>query len=433
MTFHIITLGCKVNIYESEIMREFLENAGYYFTESEDADITIINTCSVTNMADKKSQKLVRHVKRVNPSTILIVAGCSSENQKELYQTYPIDILLGNKDKSKIVSLIEEYLKKKSPITQFYHTRNLPFEDMTVHRFKSHTRAFLKIQDGCNNFCSYCIIPYVRGTIRSKDKSLALKEVDTLVKNGHSEIVLTGIHTGSYGYGTDYDLSDLIHEMSKNPDLKRIRISSIEITELNDKFLKELKANPKICNHLHIPLQAGSDEILKKMNRKYNLEYFEQKLQQIRLIRPNISITTDIIVGHPFETPEQFLHTLKIAEKFQFSKIHAFPYSKRNGTLAARMDGQVAPEEKKERNRQLVSLSNHLEQKYAKSFLNQTVEVLIEEVKNDYVIGHTDNYLKIKIEENLLANHYYQVKLVEMKDDVLLGVLVENQEILKNS
>ena len=427
MTFHIITLGCKVNSYESEIMRELLENAGYLYQDNLDTDIIIINTCSVTDMADKKSQKMVRRIKRDRKNVILVVAGCSSENKKELYQSFDIDILLGNKDKSNIVSLIEQYLKNQQPITQFYYTRNLPFEDMNINLFKYHTRSFLKIQDGCNNFCSYCIIPYVRGTIRHKSMSKALEETKTLVKNGHSEIVLTGIHTGSYG-NEEYDLTDLIHEMSKIEDLKRIRISSIEITELNDKFLNELQKNPKICNHLHIPLQAGSNFILNKMNRKYDLAYFEEKLNQIRAIRQNISITTDIIVGHPYETDNLFEETLKNAQKFRFSKIHAFPYSKRNGTLAAQMDGQVAPEEKKKRNRQLVNLSNYLEQEYAKSFLNQTVEVFIEEVKNDYVIGHTDNYLKIKIEENLLPNHYYQVKLIAMKEDMIIGILTENQE-----
>lgn len=421
MTFHIITLGCKVNTYESEIMRELLENAGYQYENNDTTDITIINTCSVTNMADKKSQKLVRSVKRNNPNTILVVAGCSSENKKEIYQTFDIDILLGNKDKSKIVSLIQEFLKSKQQIVNFYHTRNLPFEDMSINRFKSHTRAFLKIQDGCDNFCSYCIIPYVRGTIRSKEMKTALEEVKVLVANGHSEIVLTGIHTGSYGTGLNYDLTDLIHEMSKLEDLKRIRISSIEITELNDKFLDELKTNPKICDHLHIPLQAGSNEILKRMNRKYDLDYFEKKLNQIRTIRPNISITTDIIVGHPFETEELFAETLETARKFRFSKIHAFPYSKRTGTKAASMDHQVEESIKKERNRKLIALSETLENEYANKFLNQTVNVLIEEIKEDVSIGHTENYLKVSIPEKLIPNHYYQVKLTKLENDTIIG------------
>ncbi len=429
MTFHIITLGCKVNAYESEIMRELLENAGYTYTESKQSDITIINTCSVTDVADKKSQKLVRRAKRENENTILVVAGCSAENKEEIYKTFKIDILIGNKDKSKIVELIETYSQNKTPIERFYHTRNLPFEDMAINRFKSHTRAFIKIQDGCNNFCSYCIIPYVRGTTRNKDFDKVIEEAKKLVENGHSEIVLTGIHTGSYKSSDNKDLTDLIHEMGKIKDLKRIRISSIEITELDTKFLNELKNNPKICNHLHIPLQAGSNEILKKMNRKYDLEYFENKLNEIRKIRKDISITTDIIVGHPFESSKLFKETLKNAKKFQFSKIHAFPYSKRTGTVAANMDCQVLENEKKTRNHELIALSNQLEHNYAKRFLNQITTVLIEECKNGYSYGHTENYLKIKIEEELKVNTYYEIKVCHLEENCLVGKILDKEKV----
>lgn len=425
MTFHIITLGCKVNIYESEIMREKLENNGYKYSESEKADITIINTCSVTNMADKKSQKTVRHIKRDNPNTILVVAGCSAENKEDIYKEMDIDILIGNKDKSNIVSFIENFQKEKKKITKFYHTRNLPFEDMTVNRFKNHTRAFLKIQDGCNNFCSYCIIPYVRGTTRSKDFKTTLEEAKTLAEN-HSEIVLTGIHTGSYKTEDGHDLSDLLNELGKIEKLKRIRISSIEITELNDKFLEELKNNPKICNHLHIPLQAGSNEILKKMNRKYDLQYFKEKLQKIREIRPNISITTDIIVGHPYETEELFQETLKNAREFAFSKIHAFPYSKREGTVAASMPDQVEENVKKERNRALIELSKELEEEYAKQFLNQSLDVLIEESGNQYSIGHTQNYLKVMIDGPQTSNELYEVRITSWENNYLKGELISS-------
>lgn len=424
MTFRIITLGCKVNAYESEIMREKLEEAGYVSSLNDACDIVVINTCSVTNVADKKSQKMVRSVKRSNPHTVLIVAGCSSENKEKIYQDMNIDILLGNKDKSRIVELLNEYFKNHQKIQRFYHTRNLPFEDMTIRRFTNHTRAFLKIQDGCNNFCSYCIIPYVRGTIRFKDFDKAIEEAKMLVEHGHQEIVLTGIHTGSYGTGLGYDLTDLIQKMSELPNLKRIRISSIEITELNDKFLEELKNNPKICDHLHIPLQAGSDEILKKMNRKYDLEYFEEKLKKIRKIRPNISITTDIIVGHPYETEDLFQETLHTAKKLKFSKIHAFPFSLRDGTAAAQMDFQVSESEKKTRNHQLLQLSSELEHDYASSFLYTNVDVLIEEVGEDYSIGHTSNYLKVKIYEKVNKNQIYTVFLKHLDGDAIVGEMV---------
>lgn len=412
MTFKIITLGCKVNSYESEIMKELLLKAGYKEVE-EQPEVTIINTCTVTNMADSKSKKMVRRYKRENPNTILVVCGCSSQNNKEEYENMDIDILLGNKDKSKIVTIINNFKSNNKKYIKFYDDRNLNFEDMVVNEFTSHARAFVKIQDGCNNYCSYCIIPYVRGNIRSKDFNKTLDEIKTLVKNNHKEIVLTGIHTGSYGYGLGYDLSDLLHEMAKIENLERIRISSIEITELNDKFLKELKENDKICNHMHIPLQAGSDEILKKMNRKYDLNYFFNKIEEIRRIRPDISITTDVIVGHPYETDELFEKTIETCKKIKFAKIHVFPYSKREGTPSSRMDNQVNDSIKKVRSHKLLEVSNELEKEYAKKFIGKTLDVLIEENYDDKSVGHTSNYLKIEIQKKLEINKIYNILITE--------------------
>lgn len=253
----------------------------------------------------------------------------------------------------------------------------------------------------------------MRGNIRSKDLNIALEEAKTLVKNGHQEIVLTGIHTGSYGRGKDYDLVDLIDKMSKIENLKRIRISSIEITELNDKFLELLKNNPKVCDHLHIPLQAGSNKILKLMNRKYDTNYFEEMLKKIRSIRPDISITTDIIVGFPHETEEDFLETYEFAKKVEFAKIHVFPYSKRNGTAAAKMNEQVDGKVKKERAHRLLELSNSLEEKYNQKFLNQSVEVLIEENIDNTSIGHTSNYLKVIINKKIQKNTIINAQIIK--------------------
>lgn len=412
MTFNIITLGCKVNAYESEIMKELLLNAGYK-EEKEHPEVVIINTCSVTNMADSKSRKMVRRYKRENPNTILIVCGCSTQNKKEEYEQMDIDILLGNKDKSKIVTLINNFKNNHEKYIKFYDDRDLDFEDMTVKEFTSHARAFVKIQDGCNNFCSYCVIPYVRGNIRSKDFNKALEEIKTLVKNNHKEIVLTGIHTGSYGAGLNYDLSDLLHEMNKIEGLERIRISSIEVTELNDKFLNELKENKKICNHMHIPLQAGSDEILKKMNRKYDLKYFFEKIEKIREIRPDISITTDVIVGHPYETEELFLKTIETCQKIKFAKIHVFPYSKRDGTASSRMSNQVSDVDKKIRSHKLIEISNELEKEYAKKFIGKKLDVLIEENYGEKSIGHTSNYLRLEIPKILEINQIYEILVTE--------------------
>lgn len=414
MTFKIITLGCKVNIYESEVIKEKLLNNNYQEVE-DNANIVIINTCSVTNMADVKSRKIIRSAKRDNPNSIIVVCGCSAENHQEELNNLDIDILIGNKDKSKIVELLNSYLKNKQKITKFYDNQTLEFEDMQVDKFTSHTRGFIKIQDGCNNYCSYCIIPFMRGNIRSKDINIALEEAKTLVKNGHQEIVLTGIHTGSYGRGKDYDLVDLIDKMSKIENLKRIRISSIEITELNDKFLELLKNNPKVCNHLHIPLQAGSNKILKLMNRKYDTNYFGEMLKKIRTIRPNISITTDIIVGFPHETEEDFLETYEFAKKVEFAKIHVFPYSKRNGTVAAKMNEQVDGKVKKERAHRLLELSNTLEEKYNQKFLNQSVEVLIEENIDNTSIGHTSNYLKVIINKKIKKNTIINAQIIKIE------------------
>ena len=419
MKFMIYTLGCKVNAYESEMMREKLLQSSYVEDE-EHPDIVIVNTCSVTNIADQKSRKMVRHFKNLHPQSILVVAGCSSLNKTSDYQNIGIDILLGNTEKSKIVSLLDEYFKTKTPYIHMEESRLLPFEDMSVSKFTTHTRAYMKIQDGCDNFCTYCIIPYVRGSRRNKDFELCLKEARQLVSHGHKEIVLTGIHTGSY-QDHGHDLTDLIHEMSQIEELQRIRISSIEITELTPKFLQELKENAKICDHLHIPLQAGSDEILKLMNRKYTIHEFKEKIQEILRIRPDMSITTDVIVGFPGESEELFLKTVETVKKIGFSKIHVFPYSKREGTKAALMEGQVLDQEKHERSKILGAVSKELEIAYASKFLNRVMPVLIEKGGKEYSVGSTSNYLKVKVLEEVQRNEIVMVKLTSLNKDMVLG------------
>lgn len=422
MKFKIITLGCKVNAYESEMMKEKLLKAGYTYDE-EAPEIILLNTCSVTNVADQKSKKMARHYRRENPDAILVICGCSSENNKNAYEEVQPQILLGNSKKSEIVNLLETYFKTHEKYQFFAGTRKLSFEDMQIEKFTTHTRAFVKIEDGCDNFCSYCVIPYVRGSIRHKDFDTVLKEVETLVFHGHQEIVFTGIHTGSYQSSNGKDLTDLIYEVSKFEGLKRIRISSIEITELKEKFLKELKENPKICDHLHIPLQAGSDEILKKMSRKYTVSEYKKIIEQIRLVRPNISITTDIIVGFPGETEELFLETLKTASSLEFSKIHVFPYSVREKTAASLMPNHVSSEEKHRRSKELTALSKKLEKEYAEKFLGQELEVLIEK-SGEESIGTTSNYLKVKINENLPNNTLVSVKILSYDDFCLHGTKI---------
>ena len=424
MNFTILTLGCKVNSYESEAMKELLIDANYnYIDDYKKSDIVIINTCSVTNNADSKSRKLIRRVKKDNPGSILVVCGCSVQNNCDDYQKFDIDILLGNKDKSKIVSLLNDYIERETKYSLIEKSRKLDFEEFSVCRFTSHTRAFLKIQDGCDNFCSYCIIPFVRGTQRSKDFASCLKEAEVLASNGHKEIVLTGIHTGSYN-SDGKDLTDLIHEMSKIEGLELIRISSIEITELNEKFLSELKNNQKIANHLHIPLQAGTDKILKLMNRKYDLKYYEDKIKTIRKIRKDISITTDLIVGFPNEDKDDFIASYEFCKNIEFSKIHVFPYSVRTGTKASLMDNQVDEKEKKIRSEKIGELSKFLEVKYASKFINKEVDVLIEEQDKDYSTGHTSNYLKVYIKGNLDKNTFYKVRISNIVNDIIYGDVI---------
>ena len=407
MKFNIVTFGCKVNQYESNMMKEKMLSSNFFYEENmSDANIIIVNTCSVTNVADKKCLKMIRKIKREYPNALLVVAGCSSQNNQNVYEALDIDILLGNKDKSKIAELIKEYLDTEKKYVKFYNERDLEFEDMLIKDY-NHVRAFVKIEDGCDNFCSYCIIPFVRGSVRSKDFDTVIKEAKLLTEHGHKEIVLTGIHTGHY-MSNNHDLTDLINELSKIDDLLRIRISSIEITELNDKFLEMLKINKKVCNHLHIPLQAGSDEILKRMNRKYDLAYYEEKINKIRSIRPDISITTDIIVGFPYETDELFNETLEFSKKMNFSKIHVFPYSIRVGTAAASMPNQVDEVTKKMRVKKLMALSEKQEKEYYEKFKGKELDILVEECDNNVSIGHTSNYLMVTLNENLLVGKIYK-------------------------
>jgi len=407
MKFNIVTFGCKVNQYESNMMKEKMLSSNFFYEENmSDANIIIVNTCSVTNVADKKCLKMIRRIKREYPNALLVVAGCSSQNNQNVYEALDIDILLGNKDKSKIAELIKEYLDTEKKYVKFYNERNLDFEDMLINDY-NHVRAFVKIEDGCDNFCSYCIIPFVRGSVRSKDFDTVIKEAKLLTEHGHKEIVLTGIHTGHY-MSNNHDLTDLINELSKIDDLLRIRISSIEITELNDKFLEMLKINKRVCNHLHIPLQAGSDEILKRMNRKYDLAYYEDKINKIRSIRPDISITTDIIVGFPYETDELFNETLEFSKKMNFSKIHVFPYSIRVGTAAASMPNQVDETTKKVRVKKLMALSEKQEKEYYEKFKGKELDILVEECDNNVSIGHTSNYLMVTLNENLLVGKIYK-------------------------
>ena len=419
MKVKAVTLGCKVNAYESEYILSSFKDRGYEIT-NDIADIYIVNTCSVTNTSDAKSRKVINRLIRENPNSIIVVMGCMIEANKDM-EIPGVSLIIGNKDKNKVVDLVENYLKDKQVRKILYDNFDDTFEDMFITNMTSHTRAFVKIQDGCENFCSYCIIPYTRGKQRSKDPDLVIKEIETLVSNGYKEIVLTGIHTGHYGSDLQTTFPDLLKRIVKINGLERLRISSIEITELNDEFFEVLKANPIIVSHLHIPLQAGSDTVLQAMNRKYLTNYFENKVKKIREIRPDISLTTDVIVGFPGETEEEFQETLDFVSKIKFTKVHVFPYSRRKGTKADTMPNQIPENIKKERVKRLIDLSNKLEKEYLDLFLNKEVEVLIEEEYPDYSLGHTGNYLKVKVLRPFKSNELIKVKIIKREDLMLIG------------
>lgn len=396
MKFLINTLGCKVNTYESNVIRDIFLNEGYEESNS-NVDIAVINTCTVTNTSDSKSLKVIKHTIKNNPNAIVIVCGCFSQiNPDRLKDMEGVSIVLGNYNKSKIMDYISQYKKDKKQIIDVRELNDEKFECMKLNNFNK-TRAFVKIEDGCENFCSYCIIPYSRGKVRSKLMEDVLDEVNTLVNNGHREIVLTGIHTGHYGADIEeYDFSDLLNEICKIKGLERLRISSIEITELDDKFLETLKNNKIIVDHMHIPLQSGCDKTLKEMNRKYDVAYFKDKIKKIRSIRPNISITTDVIVGFPNETEDDFNTTVNTIKEIKFTKLHVFPFSVRKGTVAETMENQIDEKTKKERVHILMDISKELELDYMNKFVGCEVEFIPEVLKDGYIIGHTGNYLQIK-------------------------------------
>ncbi len=428
MKVGICTLGCKVNAYESEYIAQCFKNRGYTIGDFNDiCDVYVINTCAVTNTSDVKSKKMIRRAIRQNSAACVVAVGCFMQANQD-YHELGLDIVLGNKDKSQIVDLVEEYFRQQKEIKKFYQDFDESFENMAITTFEGRSRAFVKIQDGCENFCSYCIIPYVRGKCRSKAKDIVLKEIDDLVMKGYQEIVLTGIHTGNYGVDLNLNFASLLQDIVKIKNLKRLRISSIEITELTDEVLKIIRDNPVIVDHLHIPLQAGSDAILKAMNRKYDLSYFYDKIQKIRAIRPDISITTDVIVGFPGEDDVMFQDTINTVKKMAFSKIHVFPYSIRTGTTAATMPNQIDNNTKKDRARKLLDVSRQLEIDYFEKFKNKTIEVLVETTKDGFGYGHSGNYLSVKILGNPSVHSIVKVMITDIKYPYLIGYV--NEKVL---
>ena len=427
MRVGIYSLGCKVNIYESEFVTSLLKDAGFDVVSfSEEADVYIINTCSVTNEADRKSRKIISKARKENKDAIIVVMGCYSQVKSD---DIDADIIIGNKDKSKIVSLINECLEKKNKIKDIYNLREIDeFESMEINNFDNHTRAFVKIQDGCNAFCSYCIIPYTRGKIRSKKPKDVVREVTSLVNNGYKEIILTGIHTGKYGLDLDnYTLCDLLKELIKIRGIYRIRLSSIEINELTDDILDLVSKSKIIARHFHIPLQSGSDKILKLMNRKYDLDYFVNRINKIRNIDKDISITTDLIVGFPSEDDNDFNDTINTLNNIKFTKIHTFPYSKRDHTKASVMSNQVDGNIKKKRVSMVLELSNSYEYQYYNKYIDSVMDG-VSELKDDGTsIVHTSNFIPVIIKDKIDNNSIVKVKINKVEaDNKVYGNIVKD-------
>lgn len=397
MKVGICSLGCKVNIYESEVVTDLLKKGGYEIVPFEDkADIYIINTCSVTNESDKKSRKMINRAKKNNSEAIIVVMGCYSQVSSDDIEA---DIILGNKDKSKIVEILNDFIRDRESKKIIYDLSSVEFEKMEISHFDNHTRAFVKIQDGCNAFCSYCIIPYTRGRVRSKSKEDVIEEVSRLARDGYKEIVLTGIHTGRYGIDINSSLYELLCELVKIPNIYRIRLSSIEINEVTPEIIELYKNNKIMARHLHVPLQSGSNKILKLMNRRYNKEEFMKMIDKLREIE-DISLTTDLIVGFPNETDDDFEETMDTLKKIHFTKIHTFPYSRRRGTVADKMDGHISGDIKKKRVHEVILLSNEYENEYYKSKISKVYDGVVERHNNGLVVVHTSNFIPVIIDDN---------------------------------
>ena len=403
-------LGCKVNAYELEAMQEMLEKAGYEIVPfAPGADVYIINTCTVTNIADRKSRQMLHKARKMNPEAIVIAAGCYVQAQKNMENIDDaIDIVLGNNRKQDLLFVLENYKKGSGQEKDLISLdKPVEYEELQLSSTGEHTRAHLKVQDGCNQFCSYCIIPYVRGRVRSRRKEEVLEEVLRLTKNGYQEFVLTGIHLSSYGVDCEDNLLELIKAVHEIEGVKRIRLGSLEPRIITEEFAQALGNMPKICPHFHLSLQSGCDATLKRMNRKYSAEEYLEGCRLLRKYFKNPALTTDVIVGFPQESEEEFEQSYKMIESVEFYETHIFKYSRRQGTRAAQMEGQVDEAVKTERSHKLIQLGKEKKQKYMESFLGQQVEILFEETAKiqgeEYWIGYTKEYLKVaaKSKENL--------------------------------
>lgn len=427
------TLGCKVNQYETESMMAQFEAKGYELTAfSEKADVYVVNTCTVTNMADKKSRQMLSKAKKNNPEALVVAVGCYVQAAGEsLGDVANVDLLVGNTDKNNIVGVVEDYLDQSVVPSLVDLSKYKTYDDMWLTHESGHARVHIKIQDGCDQFCSYCIIPFARGRIRSRSSVSIIEEVTSLVAKGYQEVVLTGIHLASYGVQfDDYVLIDLLEELDQIKGLSRIRLGSLEPTLINQAFVKRLSKLSAVCDHFHLSMQAGDDEVLAAMNRNYNTQEYAQAVADLRRYYPHAAITTDLIVGFPGESDEQFANTLRFIEAIEFSDVHVFKYSPRDGTKAAKMAGQVDGNVKNRRSQRVIDLVESLRRAFELEHIGRQTEVLIEETitveETIYSVGHTSNYLKVYIKGELQPmKSLIAVNLEEVFKDGLMASVAE--------
>ena len=445
-TVSFYTLGCKVNQYETNAMeQQFIKNNYEIVENTQKADIYVINTCTVTNMAERKSRQMLRRVKEINPSAVLVVCGCYAQVAKnELEQIPEIDIILGINEKNEIVQIVEKYMEEMSEQDKRSQeaeiddvSRQNEFLDFGDVTYTEKNRAVVKVQDGCNMFCSYCIIPYARGRIRSRKIESVVSEIEKIAKEGIKEVVITGIHVASYGKDFDNEntskkirLIDLLEAINKIDGIDRIRLSSLEPTIVDEEFVTRLSKLDKICDHFHLSLQSGCDETLKRMNRKYTTQIYRDAVATLRKYYPEASFTTDVIVGFPGETDEEFAKTYEFLKEIDFYRLHVFKYSPRRGTVAEKMPNQIDGNKKEERSNKLIELSNNTENKHNKNYIDKTVKVLFEEFEDGFFKGHTTNYMMVKVageeeQSDKFVNKILDVKIRENNDATreLIGIL----------
>lgn len=425
------TLGCKVNQYETEAMEEIFEKEGFTVVgEDEIADIYVINTCTVTNLSDRKSRQFIRRAKKLNNDSIIAVVGCYSQvSPEEVSGIEGVDVIIGTTDRNRILELC---LKAKASKEKINIVRNVKtqkeFETINIDDIKSKTRAYIKIQDGCNQFCSYCIIPYARGPIRSRKLDEIIYETEKLANAGFKEIVLTGIHVASYGKDIDNTpLKEVLVRVGEVDGIERIRLSSLEPTLIVEDFMKTMVDIGKVCDHFHLSLQSGSDSVLKRMNRKYTTDEYRNIVKIIRKYMPNAGITTDIIVGFPGETDEEFLETYNFVKEINFSRIHVFKYSPRKGTPAAKFENQIDGNIKNQRSEKLIALGEELMEKFSSNFIGANLSVLFEEESNKegYIEGYTTNYIRVKVKDSPnIIGEIKEVKIKEVHKDFLVGEVI---------